>query len=148
MAFAAIDTNLDAPLWHEYDAVFQSALYPSKVNTNISRQACAMRYSTLQAWLTDLVQPLGWDVHLGRVPVKIFGLRAGTRCLEVSDDSKDRAVPVEFVVHRYGDSAGVHYAATVSQHLPYKLYSFSRLGSVSSDLLWGLSRLQEGLVHP
>lgn len=125
---------------HGFDSVFDEALAPRPRNAhaNLGKRApCDVRTVSLKAWLTGLVRKLEPHPLFGAVPVKIHGLRHCSRCVSLSDEGPDIA-RIEFVVHRYGDPVGVHYVAQVSATPPHRMYAYTRMGFVSSDVLWGI----------
>jgi hypothetical protein len=127
---------------HEYDAVFakvleRGAAIDSRNASKVNR--CEVKLSTLEAWLLELVRPLGNSRLLGPVPMNIHGLRFSPSCISLGE-GRPFVSRVEFVVHRYGDAQGVHYSCLVSTKLPYKLYAYKLVGTVPAGMLWSVSQ--------
>ena len=99
--------------------------------------ACRPDLNAMRAWLERVVAPAGVAPVLGAVPVNVRGLRAAPGCVRIASGAPGVAY-VEFVVHRYGDPKGHHYACQVSVRPPYALHAFRRVGAVSSDAIWSI----------
>jgi hypothetical protein len=126
---------------HEFDSAFSSALETGEAidaSDATKVQICSVRPSTLHAWLMDIVRPFGASPLLGPVPMSIHSLRVSPSCISLGN-GRPRVVRIEFVVHRYGDARGVHYTCLVSHALPYRLFAYKRVGTVSAGMLWSVS---------
>jgi hypothetical protein len=125
---------------HPYDDAFANVVEKGSAfdTRNASKRSrCEVRPSTLEAWLLDIVRPLGTSHILGPVPMKIHALRIAPSCISLGE-GRPNVSRIEFVVHRYGDAQGVHYTCLISPSVPYKLFAYKRIGTVPAGMLWSI----------